>query len=868
MNIFDKIMGKIKRSEAQKYAKQQKRQAQMQSAAASQKEEGQKMPENRRREREAFEKRQQTEMKLSDEMLETIRKNAEQRFAMRKEEARGEKTSGESRESSVQRQIDGDGLIGEWEERYGKKKKKLERAKGPKEESVRQKKDKAGKKDRDRKLEREMDKKREKRGKKEREDAGASEEEFTRRCKMIQDVMNEPAYVPMKLKELALLLNIPKEQRRELQRVIDHLLEEGKISMSRKGKLGRPETFSEAGIYSGHPKGFGFVTIEGREQDVFVPREKTKGAMHGDKVLVVIEQESDGGRRAEGSIVRILEHANQELVGLYEKNGGFGFVIPDNPRISRDIFIPQGCDAGAVTGHKVIVITSILGHMNDPGVDILSIVKAYGLPEEFPPEVMAQLEEIPDAVREEDKAGRKDLRALPTVTIDGEEAKDLDDAITLEKTEQGYRLGVHIADVTHYVREGSPLDREALKRGTSVYLTDRVIPMLPHKLSNGICSLNQGEDRLALSCIMEINDKGVVLGHEIAETLIRVDRRMTYTAINAIITDDDSETKEKYKEFVDLFLQMKELSQLLRKRRQERGAIDFDFPESKILLDAKGRPIEIKPYERNAATKLIEDFMLMANETVAEDYYWQEMPFLYRIHEKPDEEKMAKLGTFINNFGYTLRMPGGEVHPKELQKLLEKIEGTPEEALLSRLTLRSMKQAKYSTLNSGHFGLAAKYYTHFTSPIRRYPDLQIHRIIKECLHGNMDARKTAHFEKILPEVAVQTSALERRADEAERETDKMKKVQYMEHYIGEEFEGVISGVTNWGFYVELPNTVEGLVHVNELRGDYFVFDEAHYELVGEMTRKTYKLGQTIRVRVTACDRYARTIDFMPAVYWK
>ena len=855
----------------------------MQSAAASQKEEGQKMPENRRREREAFEKRQQTEMKLSDEMLETIRKNAEQRFAMRKEEARGEKTSGESRESSVQRQIDGDGLIGEWEERYGKKKKKPERAKGPKEESVRQKKDKAGKKDRDRKLEREMDKKREKRGKKEREDAGASEEEFTRRCKMIQDVMNEPAYVPMKLKELALLLNIPKEQRRELQRVIDHLLEEGKISMSRKGKLGRPETFSEAGIYSGHPKGFGFVAIEGREQDVFVPREKTKGAMHGDKVLVVIEQESDGGRRAEGSIVRILEHANQELVGLYEKNGGFGFVIPDNPRISRDIFIPQGCDAGAVTGHKVIVkikdygnspdkkpegvITSILGHMNDPGVDILSIVKAYGLPEEFPPEVMAQLEEIPDAVREEDKAGRKDLRALPTVTIDGEEAKDLDDAITLEKTEQGYRLGVHIADVTHYVREGSPLDREALKRGTSVYLTDRVIPMLPHKLSNGICSLNQGEDRLALSCIMEINDKGVVLGHEIAETLIRVDRRMTYTAVNAIITDDDSETKEKYKEFVDLFLQMKELSQLLRKRRQERGAIDFDFPESKILLDAKGRPIEIKPYERNAATKLIEDFMLMANETVAEDYYWQEMPFLYRIHEKPDEEKMAKLGTFINNFGYTLRMPGGEVHPKELQKLLEKIEGTPEEALLSRLMLRSMKQAKYSTLNSGHFGLAAKYYTHFTSPIR-YPDLQIHRIIKECLHGNMDARKTAHFEKILPEVAVQTSALERRADEAERETDKMKKVQYMEHYIGEEFEGVISGVTNWGFYVELPNTVEGLVHVNELRGDYFVFDEAHYELVGEMTRKTYKLGQTIRVRVTACDRYARTIDFMPAVYWK
>ncbi len=707
-------------------------------------------------------------------------------------------------------------------------------------------------------------------------------EEFTRRCKMIQDVMKEPAYVPMKIKDLAILLNIPKEQKSELQHVIDYLLEIGKISKSKKGKLGLPETFSEAGIYSGHPKGFGFVTIEGRDQDVFIPREETMGAMHGDKVLVVIEHESSGGHRAEGSIVRILEHANKEIIGLYEKNGGFGFVIPDNPKLSRDIFIPQGCDGSAVTGHKVIVkikdygngrdkkpegvITGILGHINDPGVDILSIVKAYGLPEEFPPDVMARLNEIPDKVAEENIAGRKDLRALPTVTIDGEEAKDLDDAITLEKTSAGYRLGVHIADVTNYVGEGSPLDREALKRGTSVYLTDRVIPMLPHKLSNGICSLNQGEDRLALSCIMDIDEKGAVTGHEIAETVIRVDLRMTYTAVNAIISDDDPQTKEKYKEFVDLFLQMKELSQLIRKRRKERGAIDFDFPESKILLDAKGRPIEIKPYERNAATKLIEDFMLMANETVAEDYYWQDMPFLYRIHEKPDEEKMVKLGTFINNFGYSIRMPGGEVHPKELQKLLDKIEGTPEEALLSRLTLRSMKQAKYSTINSGHFGLAAKYYTHFTSPIRRYPDLQIHRIIKECLHGNMDERKTAHFDRILSEVAVQTSALERRADEAERETDKMKKVQYMEHHIGEEFEGVISGVTNWGFYVELPNTVEGLVHVNELRGDYFIFDEAHYELVGEMTKKTYKLGQTVRVRVSACDRFARTIDFVPAAF--
>lgn len=704
-------------------------------------------------------------------------------------------------------------------------------------------------------------------------------EEFDRRRKMILSLMEEKTYVPMKLKELAILLDVPKEQRRELKRVIDSLLLEGRISISQKGKLGRPETFAVIGMFSGHPKGFGFVTVEGREKDVFIPGEKTHGAMHGDKVQIVIEEE-ENGRRAEGCVVRILEHANENLVGVYEKSKNFGFVIADNQKISRDIFIPQGCDNGAVTGHKVVVhvkdfgeekgrkpqgvITEILGHINDPGVDILSVVKAYGLPEEFPPQVMEQLKQIPGEVRDQDRAGRKDLRALQTVTIDGEEAKDLDDAITLEKMDSGYRLGVHIADVSHYVTEHSPLDAEALKRGTSIYLTDRVIPMLPHKLSNGICSLNQGEDRLALSCLMEIDEKGNVTGHEIVESLIRVDRRMTYTAVSAIVTDHDPETMREYEGFVELFERMKELAELLRDRRHSRGSIDFDFPESKIILDEKGRPIEIKPYDRNIATRIIEDFMLLANETVAEDYFWQSVPFLYRTHDKPDEEKMMRLGTFINNFGYILRMPGGEVHPKEVQKLLDKVEGTPEEALISRLTLRSMKQAKYTTLNSGHFGLAAKYYAHFTSPIRRYPDLQIHRIIKESLHGGLTQKRIAHYEKLLPAVAVQTSALERRAEEAERETDKMKKVQYMEQFIGKEFDGVISGVTGWGFYVELPNTVEGLVHINELRNDYYIFDETRYELIGEMTRKTYKLGQPIRVQVTGCDRFAKTIDFIPA----
>lgn len=727
---------------------------------------------------------------------------------------------------------------------------------------------------------------------------------------MLEGVMNDKSYVPMKAKELAMLLGIPKSQRDELTQVLDYLVSEGRIGISKKGKYGKPEVFSVNGIFCGHPKGFGFVTVEGMEQDVFIPEDRTGAALHGDRVQIVVEsQDRVGGRRAEGSVLKVLEHANKEVVGYYQKSKGFGFVIPDNQKISKDIFIPQGCDMGAVTGHKVVarikefgdanhkpegVVTEILGHVNDPGTDILSIVRAYGLPEEFPPEVMDEVEGCPDEVavpgmtRDEetwdgpygigdltspadwtgDLAGRLDLRGLRTVTIDGEDAKDLDDAVTLCRNGQGgYILGVHIADVSHYVKEGRPLDKEALKRGTSVYLVDRVIPMLPHKLSNGICSLNAGTDRLALSCIMELDAQGNVLGHKIAETVIHVDRRMTYTAVNAIVTDGDEAVMAEYEGFVPMFMLMKEVSDILREKRKKRGAIDFDFPESKIILDAQGKPLEIKPYERNAATKIIEDFMLAANETVAEDYFWQSLPFLYRTHDNPDPEKMKQLGTFIHNFGYFIRLQQGEIHPKELQKLLDKIEGTPEEVLLSRLTLRSMKQAKYTTLCSGHFGLAARYYTHFTSPIRRYPDLQIHRIIKESLKGGLGDKRAGHYEAILPGVAMQTSALERRAEEAERETDKLKKCEYMSRFIGQEFDGVVSGVTNWGLYVELPNTVEGLVRISELRDDYYIFDEQHYELVGEMTRKTFKLGQPIRVQVASTDRLLRTVDFILPRDW-
>ncbi|MBS1483025.1 MAG: ribonuclease R, partial [Clostridium sp.] len=695
------------------------------------------------------------------------------------------------------------------------------------------------------------------------------------------------------------------------------LVAEGKIGVSKKGKYGKPETFSINGIFFGHPKGFGFVTVDGMEQDIFIPEDRTGAAMHGDRVQIVVESEAvrsghsksgmgASGRRAEGTVIKVLEHANREVVGYYQKNKSFGFVIPDNQKLAKDVFIPQGCDMGAVTGHKVVAkikdygdekhkpegcITEILGHVNDPGTDILSIVRAYGLPEEFPQAVMDEIQDIEDSLevpgnQEQvlgeygindlkthevwtgELAGRLDLRGLQTVTIDGEDAKDLDDAVTICKTGKGtYILGVHIADVSHYVKEGSPLDKEALKRSTSVYLVDRVIPMLPHKLSNGICSLNAGTDRLALSCIMEVDAQGTVTDHKVAETVIHVDRRMTYTAVNAIVTDRDEAVMAEYEGFVPMFDCMKELSLILREERRKRGAIDFDFPESKILLDPKGKPLEIKPYVRNAATKIIEDFMLLANETVAEDHYWQSIPFLYRSHDNPDPEKMKQLGTFINNFGYFIKMQHGEIHPKELQKLLDKIEGTPEEALLSRLTLRSMKQAKYTTLCSGHFGLATRYYTHFTSPIRRYPDLQIHRIIKENLKGGLGDKRTGHYERILPEVAVQTSALERRADEAERETDKLKKCEYMSQFIGQEFDGVISGVTSWGLYVELPNTVEGLVRMSDLSDDYYIFDEQHYELTGEMTKKTYKLGQPVRVMVSGTDRLLRTVDFVLARNW-
>ena len=728
----------------------------------------------------------------------------------------------------------------------------------------------------------------------------------SKRKKLILELMRDDIYVPMKRKELAIFMQVDEDTRPEFDSILDELLGDGAILESGRGKLvvatgkkvrkssdksneqsadgdfdvskprkRRNKAKTYVGKYVGNAKGFGFVVVEGLQEDLFVPIGDSNTARHNDTVEVVVTREKYFDSRAEARVVRIIERSTDPIIGTYDNVGNYGFVVLDNPKQGEDVFIPGAESRAATTGDKVIVeltsyggknnhpegrVVQIIGNVNDPGVDILAISLAFGIQSDFPEKVLNQAERVAKPVSEADMVGRRDLRDVKMVTIDGEDAKDLDDAVSLSVCGDYYELGVHIADVTNYVQENSALDREALKRGTSVYLADRVIPMLPHALCNGICSLNQGEDRLALSCIMRIDKQGAIADYDICESVINVDRRMSYTNVAKIIDDKDPDTCAEYADFVEMFENMRDVSELLRANRDRRGSIDFDLPETKIVLDEEGRPIDIKPYDRNTATRLIESFMLAANETVAQHFYWQSVPFLYRVHEKPDEEKIDKLKTFIRNFGYHVKTGKDDIHPKELQKLLAEIAGSDEEGLIARLTLRSMKRACYSTSCDGHFGLACEYYSHFTSPIRRYPDLQIHRIIKDSLRGRLNEERIAHYNDILPEVAKDTSMTERRADDCERETIKLKKAQYMEQHIGEVYEGVISGVTNWGIYVELPNTVEGLVHVSSMY-DYFEFNESTYELVGECTGVRYRLGQRITVKVYAVDMTTRAVDF-------
>ncbi len=699
----------------------------------------------------------------------------------------------------------------------------------------------------------------------------------------------------MRAKELAVLLQIPAGKREELHKILDMLLEEGKISINKRGryeavrssaakkeaekksvKAERKKGQYYTGTFISHPRGFGFLEIPEAEEDIFIPEESIGTALHGDTVQIVVKKDGKDGKRCEGEVVKVLERGTREVVGTYQQCDGFGFVVTDNQRFLKDVFIPAGKSLTAEDGDKVLAeikdhgnkrrspegkIIEILGKPGECGVDVLCVAKSYELPMDFPEKVAKQAERIKETLNEGDFYGREDLRDVVMVTIDGEDAKDLDDAVSLTKEEDLYHLGVHIADVSNYVQYNSALDKEALKRGTSVYLADRVIPMLPQKLSNGICSLNAGEDRLALSCLMDIDKKGRVVSHRIVESVIHVKERMSYTNVKKILLQEDEELEKRYEELLPMFFQMKELSELLRNRRKKRGAIDFDFPESKLVLDEKGKVVDIYSYEQNIATRLIEDFMLAANETVAEEYCMLGLPFVYRTHENPDMEKMETVLEMVHQAGIKVKKGKETISPKEVQKILKELEGMECEPFFARLILRSMKQAKYTVEDTGHFGLAAKYYCHFTSPIRRYPDLQIHRIIKETLRGKMTEAKIQHYKGILEEVARQSSAMERRAEEVERETIKMKKAEYMKQHIGEAFEGTVSGVTEWGFYVELDNTVEGLVHVNSLTDDYYTFDKDRYCLVGDMTGRAYRMGQRVKVWVENADENTKTVDF-------
>lgn len=721
------------------------------------------------------------------------------------------------------------------------------------------------------------------------------EREYTNKMKekreQLLEFFDRKDYIPMKFKEIASLFQVPKTEREALRRILDDFMKEGRLFDNGDGYYERVGADILTGTYFSTKKGFGFVRIGEEEEDVYIPKSYTENAFDGDTVTIkLLKIRGKSARSREAKIIKIVERATKFVVGTFTRSDNFGFVIPDNDKIENDIYIPGGQCKNVPNRYKVVAeitdygsfkrspegkIVEIIGDIRKKGIDILSVAKAYGIDDVFPEEVLSIAEKMPVSVSEEEIKDRLDLRNILMVTIDGEDAKDLDDAISVSKEvgEDGksfYHLGVHIADVSHYVKERSPLDKEAVKRGTSVYLVDRVIPMLPKELSNGICSLNENVDRLALSCIMKINEKGEVMEHEIVETVICTNYRMTYTDVNSIITGEEGgeELKEKFSDVFEMLFVAEELAKILRERRYRRGSIDFDFPETKIFLDENGRISEIKAYDRNEATRLIEDFMLIANETVAEDSFWREIPFIYRTHENPTEEKIRTLNIFIHNFGYSLKLKRGkksydegELHPKEIQKLLQKIAGTKEEMMISRMTLRSLKRAKYTTSSDGHFGLAAKYYCHFTSPIRRYPDLQIHRILKENLRGDLSEKRIRHYQSILDEIALQSSVLERRADEAEREVDKMKAAEYMSGKLGEEFEGVISGVTSWGIYVELPNTIEGMIRINSIDGDYYIFDAEKMEVVGEITKKRYSLGQTVRVKVVAASKELRTIDF-------
>ena len=695
----------------------------------------------------------------------------------------------------------------------------------------------------------------------------------------IVDFMDEKLYKPMTREELAKSFEIGKGEEKTFYNVLEHMEKEGTIIKTRNERYGLPEKMNlVVGKLEGNEKGYGFLVPEKKDrEDIYISAENINGALHGDKVVVRVSKKKEEGKREEGEILRILDRTNNTIVGTFESSKNFGFVLPDDNRISMDIFIPKAHMNNALPNQKVIVeitrwpekrrnpegkIIEVLGYIDEKGTDILSVIRQFNLSEEFPNKVINQVNSIEQSVSQEEIGRRVDLRDLNTFTIDGEDAKDFDDAVSIEKLENGnYKLGVHIADVSHYVKENSPLDKEALNRGNSIYLVDRVIPMLPKELSNGICSLNPKEPRLTLSVFIEIDKKGNVKEHKVIETVIESKERLIYDDVSDLLEKDDEELKDRYSHIYEDLVYMKELCHILNKKRQRRGSLDFDFPETEIILDNEGNPIDIRKEERRIANRMIEEFMLVCNETIAENMYWSQMPLIYRVHEDPDADEIEEFNKFIHNFGYNLKGTK-EIHPKELKNLMVEVKGKKEEELLNKLLLRSLKKAKYSSEVGSHFGLAAKYYCHFTSPIRRYPDLEIHRIIKEYINGRLKPNKVENLESKLPQIAEQSSTMERIAEEAEREVEDLKKAQYMKERIGNEYKGIISSLTHFGIFVQLENTIEGLVHFSNMVDDYYYYDEEKYYIIGELTKKKFRIGDEVKIKVIGADVLRGNVDFM------
>ena len=695
----------------------------------------------------------------------------------------------------------------------------------------------------------------------------------------VLNLIKDKDYAPMKAKEIAMIMHVPKSEYNELLRILGKLEMEMKIQKNRKNQYRPVEEVYYDGIYRKNQKGFGFVRIEDQEDEIYIAKENSKNALNGDRVLIEIIEEKNKVKKAEGKVVKILKHEKDTIVGRFENNKNFGFVVPDDKNFGTDIFISKKNFGKARNNHKVLVkiikypekgkkaegkVLEVLGNVNEAGVDMLSLIKEHNLPSTFPEPVVEEAKKCGNQINEKDIVGRRDLREETIFTIDGEDAKDLDDAVKVTRLDNGnYKLDVHIADVSYYVTPNSLLDQEALLRGTSIYMLGRVIPMLPRELSNGICSLNAGEDRFTLSCSMEINEKGEVISSDVYKAVINVTERMTYTNVQKILNDSDEDVIDRYKPYISEFKLMEELAHILKNKRLEQGYLNLDIPESKIELDIDGRVTNIKRYETSLANEIIEQFMLTANETIAEKFFWLDAPFIYRVHEKPDYEKVQELNKFLFNFGLKIKANKDNIYPKEFAKILEETKGKEEEKVVSNLVLRTLKVARYEAVNQGHFGIASKYYCHFTSPIRRYPDLFIHRVISKYLEDNYDVEESfvEEYKKQAEERAKQSSERENIATKVERESEDIKKAEYMENRIGEEYEGIISSVTSFGIFVALENTVEGLIRFDDLGDEYFIYDEERKILIGEHTKTTYKIGDKIQIRVKDASKLLRTVDF-------